>query len=214
MPVYNAGLINFVPASEPKFAQPARRNLLAPVLIAFLVLGIAIALVLRYTPHRTAKLTILKTTAYPTHTVFKAESLLVGRDRSQDDLYVFTTVRVEDELNLPLFLKDFTATLVTANGEKIETSAIQKQEFENLYTSFPALRPLASSPLLRETVVNTGQLAEGMILLHFPVTEEVWKQRRSATIHIALYHQGPISIVIPKDNGASSSDDSGAAADQ
>lgn len=185
--------------SELNFAQPARRNLLAPVLIAFLILGLIIALLIRFTPHNTADLAILKITLYPTHTVYKAESLLVGRDNVEDDLYVLTTVRVEDKLNLPLFIKDLTATLVTADGESIETSAIQKQDLPNLFTSFPALRPLASAPLARESLISAGQTAEGMVLLRFPVTEETWKERRSATLHIALYHQGPISIEIPKD---------------
>jgi hypothetical protein len=193
--------------SEPKFAQPERRNLLAPVLVAFLVLGIAIALVLRYTPRHTANLRILQTSIYPTHTVFKSDSILVNRDRSQDDLYVATTLSMEDKLNLPLFIKDFTATLVTATGEKLETSAVQNQDFENLYTTFPALRHLASSPLLRDTLIDSGKSAEGMVLLHFPVTEDVWNHRRSATLHVALYHQGRVSIVIPIGNHASSPQD-------
>jgi hypothetical protein len=196
-----------VSASEPKFAQSDRRNLLAPVLVAFLILGIAIALLLRYTPHSTARLTILKTSVYSAHTVFKSDSILVNRDRAQDDLYVVTRLRMEDRLNLPLFIKDFTATLVTAEGEKIETSAVQKQDLENLYTTFPALRPLATTPLLRDTLIDSGKGVEGMVLLHFPVTEEVWKHRRSATLHIALYHQGNVSIVIPAADEVSTNDD-------
>ncbi len=185
--------------SELNFAQPARRNLLVPVLVAFLILGIALVLVLRNTPRSTADLAILKTSLYPTHTVYKAESLVVGRDNIEDNLYVLTTVRVEDKLKLPLFIKDMTATLVTAEGETIEASAVQKQDLPNLYTSFPALRPLSSSPLLRETLINPGETSVGMVLLRFPVTEEAWKERRSATLNIALYHQGPVSIEIPKD---------------
>ena len=37
-----------MPVSDLKFAQPARRNLLAPVLLAFLILGIVLALLLRF----------------------------------------------------------------------------------------------------------------------------------------------------------------------
>jgi hypothetical protein len=191
--------------SEPKFSQPARQNLLAPVLVAFLILGIAIALVLRYTPHTIADLSILHTAIYPTHTVYKSDTLIVGRDRSQDDLYVLTTLRIQDRLNLPIFLKDFTATLRTSDGEQLTSSAVQKQDLDNLYTTFPALRPMASTPLLRETLIDPGHTAEGMVLLHFPVTKDVWDRRQSATLHVDLYHQGPISITIPQDNQVSSS---------
>ena len=110
--------------SDLKFAQPARRNLLVPVLLAFLILGIVLALVLRFTPHRTADLAITHTVVYPTHTVFKSDSIIVGNQHVEDALYVLTTLRIDDRLHLPLFLKDFTATLTTAEGEEITTSAV------------------------------------------------------------------------------------------
>jgi hypothetical protein len=182
---------------QPTFAQPARHNLLAPVLIAFTILGIAIALVVRYTPHKTADITITQTAIYPAHTVFKSDTILVGSERAQDDLYVLATLRIEDRLNLPIFLKDFTATLVTADGEEIHTNATEKQDIPALLGTFPALKDLASSPLLRETLIAPGQTAEGMVLLHFPVTQAVWNARKSAILNVDLYHQGPLTISIP-----------------
>jgi hypothetical protein len=185
-----------MPVSDLKFAQPARRNLLAPVLLAFLILGIVLALLLRFTPHKTADLTITRTAIYPTHTVFKSDSIIVANQRAEDALYVLTTLRIDDRLHLPLFLKDFTATLTTAEGEEITTSAVEKPDLENVYTSFPALKPLASEPLLRDTMISPGQSAEGMILLHFPITKEVWDHRRSAVLNIDLYHQGEQQVLI------------------
>ncbi len=179
------------------FAQPARRNLLAPVLIAFVLLGVVIALVVRYTPHKTADIAITGNAVYPAHTDFKSDTILVGRDHGQDDLYVLATLRIDDRLNLPLFLKDFTATLVTAEGEEIHTSAVEKQDIPNLFVTFPALEKLASPPLLRETLIAPGQSAEGMVLLHFPVTEAAWNTRKSAILTVDLYHQGPLAILIP-----------------
>jgi len=184
--------------SDLKFAQPARRNLLAPVLLAFLILGIVLALLLRFTPHRTADLAITRTTIYPTHTVFKSESIVVANQHAEDTLYVLTTLHVDDRLHLPLFLKDFTATLTTGEGEEVTTSAVEQLDLENVYTSFPGLRPLASEPLLRETMISPGQSAEGMILLHFPVTKEVWDHRRNAVLNVDLYHQGQQEIAITR----------------
>jgi hypothetical protein len=178
------------------FAQPVRRNLLAPVLIAFLLLGIVIALLIRATPHKTADLTITRTVVVPTHTVFKSNTTLVGHDQVQDDLYVLTTLHIGDELHLPLFLKDFTATLTTADGQEITTSATEKQDLDAVYTAFPTLKPFASEPLLRETMISPGKSAEGMLLLHFPVTKSVWDSRRNAALNVDLYHQGQQSILI------------------
>jgi hypothetical protein len=187
-----------MPVSDLKFAQPARSNLLAPVLLAFLILGITLALAIRFTPHKTADLDIVHTAIYPAHTVFKGESILVGHDQARDDLYVLTTLRVTDGLRLPLFLKDFTATLTTGDGQEITTSAIEKDDIASVYSAFPALKPLASEPLLRETMINPGQSTQGMILLHFPITQDVWDHRRTAVLNVDLYHQGQQGVMISR----------------
>jgi len=184
-------------SSTPTFPQPARRNLLAPVLLAFLVLGIIIALVLRYTPYKTADLTITRTTVFPTHTSFAPmNTLVIGQGQSQDDLYVLAILRIDNRLRLPLFLKDFTADLVTADGRQISTSALEQDGLPTLYTVFPAIKPLASDPLLRESLIEPGQSAEGMVVLHFPITLDTWNRRRSATLNVDLYHQGQQSVLI------------------
>jgi hypothetical protein len=185
-----------LPVSDLKFAQPVRRNLLVPVLLAFLILGIILALVLRFTPHKTAELAITRTIIFPTHTVFKSETIVVSNQHAEDDLYILTTLRIDDQLHLPLFLKDFTATLTTAEGEQITTSAVEKRDLDTVYTSFPALKAVATEPLLRDSIVNPGGSAEGMILLHFPVTKDVWDRRRSAVLNVDLYHQGEQEVLI------------------
>ncbi len=180
-----------------KFSQSTNRNLLAPVLIAFLLLGVVIALVIRHTPKQTIDLTITHTAIYPAHTVFKSDSLVVGSDKAEDDLYVLATLRVDDPLHLPLFLKDFTATLTTADDQQITTSAAEEKDLPNIYTSFPALKPLASPPLRRETIIAPSSSVEGMVLLHFPVTLDVWNHRKSAILNVDLYHGGAFPITIP-----------------
>jgi hypothetical protein len=183
--------------SDLQFAQPARRNLLVPVLLAFLILGIVLALFLRLIPNHTADLAITHTAVYPAHTVFKSESMVVANQRAEDNLYVLATLHIDDRLHVPLFLKDFTGTLTTAEGEEVTSSAIEKQDLDAVYTSFPEVKALATTPLLRETMIAPGQSAEGMILLRFPVAQDVWDRRRSATLNIELYHQGQQSILIP-----------------
>jgi hypothetical protein len=193
--------------AELTFSQPARRNLATPILLALAVLAVAAFLVFYFTPHTTADVTVKKTAVYATHIVFRSDSIVVGRDPVQDEVYVLLTVHIEDRLRLPLFLKDFTATLTPSNpdgtpAEDITTSAIEKLDVPNLYTSFPALKTLADQQatplLLRETQIEPGQSAEGLVLLHFPVTQAAWDARKSATLSIALYHQQPLAVPIPK----------------
>jgi hypothetical protein len=188
------------------FSQPARRNLVVPIVIAIIALVVAGGLVIQFTPHSIADVTIPHTAVYAAHTVFKGETIVVGGDRAQDDLYVVATVRVENRLRLPLFIKDFTATFTPANpdgtpGEPVTTSAAQKLDLPNLFTTFPAVKTIADeelkSPLLRETQIDPGHSAEGLLFLHFPITQADWDHRKSATLSIDTYHQGPIVVTIP-----------------
>ncbi|GGA76860.1 hypothetical protein GCM10011507_30230 [Edaphobacter acidisoli] len=176
--------------STPAFPQPARSNLLVPVIVAFFVLGMVIVLVLRFTPQTTADLSTSHTIVYPIHTEIKGESIAVGSTETQDDLYVFTNVHVSNRIRYPIFLKDFTATITTEDGEQITTSAVEKDDLPNLFTSYPALKPFASTPLLRETVIDPGQSADGTVILHFPITQSVWDHRRTAVLDVDLYHEG------------------------
>ena len=184
--------------ADPTFSQSERRNLVLPVALAAALFAAAAYLVLRCTPHRTADLAITHTATWQAHTVFKSDSIVVGRDQAQDDLYVLATLRIDDRLKLPLFLKDITATLTTADGGTLDASAVEKPELEPLYTTFPALRRLASAPLLRDAEVAPGQSAEGMVLLRVPVTQEIWDHRKSAILTVALYHQPPQTVTLPK----------------
>jgi hypothetical protein len=185
-----------------QFAQPVRRNLLVPVLLAFLILGIVLALVLKFTPHKTADLAVTRTSVYQAHTVFKSDTIVVGNQHTEDDLYVVTTLHIDDRLDLPLFIKDYTATLTTADGEEVTTSAVEKRDLDNVYASFPDLKALASDALLRDTMISPGQSAEGMILLHFPVTKDAWDHRRRAVLNVDLYHQGQQEVLIGRGSEA------------
>lgn len=181
------------------FSQPERRSYVVPILVVLVIVAAAFGLLYAFTPHRVAELSVTHTAILPTHTVFESKSIMVGaRDQAQDDLYVVATVKIEDKLRLPIFIKDITGTLTTSDGAQVTASAAQKNDFESIYTSFPKLRSIVSTPLLRETEIQPGQSAEGMVLLHFSVPGTVWEQRSGATITIDTYHQGQLTVAVPK----------------
>jgi hypothetical protein len=188
-------------------SQPERRSYLVPILVALLVLGVAGLLVLRLTPRTTADVTITRVAPFASHIIFKADTIVVGRDQAQDDLYLITTVRITNHLHLPLFLKDFNATFIPGpntpgEGLPVTTSAVEKADLPNLFTSFPDLGKLASSQtaplLLRDTRINPNETTEGYVILHFPVTAAAWDQRQDATLTIDLYHQQSLTVALPK----------------
>ncbi|HZY63705.1 MAG TPA: hypothetical protein VFE38_14385 [Edaphobacter sp.] len=187
-----------------KFAQTSNRNIIVPVLIAFMLLGAAIALVVRQTPRQTVDLTISHVVVYPTHTVFKSDSIKVGSDRTEDNLFVLLTLKIDNPQHLPIFLKDFTATLNSFDDGIMTVRAADAKDLSNIYTSFPGLKPLASAPLRREVLISPGTAVEGMVLLSFPITEDVWNHRRSAVLDVSFYHEGKFSVSIPfNSNGVS-----------
>jgi hypothetical protein len=186
--------------SELSFSQPQseRRSFLAPAIVVVLIAAIGFALIWFLTPHRIADLTITHTAVVPEHTVFASSSKVVGSETAQDDLYVFVTVRIENKLKLPITINDIGGTLTAPDDTVTPASAIGKNDRDSLYLSFPALKPLASAPLNPETVIQPGGQAEGMVLLHFPFPEADWKNRKAAAIVIDTYHQGPLTVEIPK----------------
>jgi hypothetical protein len=186
--------------SEPTFSQSERRNFLLPVLMALVIVGAVFGYVY-LVPHRIADITITHTAILPTNTVFSNGTTLVGhQDESQNDLYVLTTIRIDNRLKVPLTIDAINGTLTPQdeNADPSSVSAIQKSDLDAVYMAFPALKPLASAPLLRESSIQPGDHVEGMVLLNFPVTEADWNHRKSATVTIAFYHRDPFTITIPK----------------
>lgn len=184
---------------ELTFSQPERRNFAVPALLALAVLGIAAALLYFFTPHRIADVTVTHDAILSKQTVMKSGSQLVGsQDETQDYLFVVATVRIDDKLKLPIFIKDITATLTAPDDTITTASAVEKNDLDTWYQNFADLKALAGPPLLRETAIQPNDHAEGIVLIDFPVTQAAWDQRKSATITIDLYYQGPLTVTFPK----------------
>ncbi len=189
--------------AELQFSQAGGRNYLVPALIVVVLASLAGAAMYFFTPHRIAQLSVVRTAVVPIHTVFKgaalgATNMKVLGDQGEDDLYVLVTVRVKDDLKLPIFIKDLTGTIVAADGSQISTSAVQKRDLDTLYQTYPKLKGPGGTPLLRETEIPPGASTEGTVVLHFPVPQSVWDGRSAATVTVDTYHQGPLTLAVPK----------------
>ncbi len=192
------------PVADLTFSQPARRNLLVPILLALAVLAAVTYAVLRLTPHTTADVAVTHSAVFPSHVVFKSSSIVLNSDQAQDDIYILTTLNITNHLHLPLFLKDFHGTFVPGSAAQtlpLTTSAIEKSDLANLFVTFPGLKALADTqgvqPLYREARIDPGQTVQGYVVLHFAGTQELWDKRQNATIAIDLYHQPSLTADIP-----------------
>ena len=178
---------------EPTFSQPDRRNFALPILLALGILAVAAGLLAYFFPYKKPQLAITHSAVYIGRTVFERQNYqngtnVVGQGPSaEDDLYVLTTVHVSNPLRVPLTLNDFTATLTAGDGSQMKIAAIEKPDLSTVFTAFPALKPLVTTPLLRETTIAPGQSADGVIVLPFPVSKTAWDQRQSAILTIEFY---------------------------
>ncbi len=189
--------------SSPTFSQSGRPNLTIPLIGIVSLLIVFAGLAYRLLPHSEVSATITSVQLHPIVTTFKRQTqtggfkLLNDQPASESDLYVIPSVRIDDHINTPLFLKDFHVTLVTADGE-LHTSAIEKNDLPTVYSAFPEIKPLMAQPLLRESTVAPNSSAQGTILLQFPMPQSVWDNRQSATLTIDFYHQDSLNIPFPK----------------
>jgi hypothetical protein len=184
------------------FAQSERRNYTVPILISLALLGVAAGLLYHAFAGKTVIAIVTHTTAHPVQVLYQQPITgafkVVGQNKQgETDLYLISTLRIENHLTDPLFLKDFTLSFATPEGER-RTSAIEKNDLDIVYTAFPEIKPLMATPLLRESEIAPGATAEGTILAQFPIPQTLWDQRQSATLTIDLYHQPSITIPIPK----------------
>jgi hypothetical protein len=195
-PVVAAAILNSV--ADLKFSQPARQNFLLPILGALAVLAAAFALYMHLAPVATIDITVPHTNIFGAHTIFKPEGggdmTVIRPDKAEDDLYILATLHLDNHTKLPIFLKDFTSTLITPDGQILNSSATEKDEFANLYTAFADLKKMATTPLLRETEIPPGQSAEGMVLFHFPTSKDAWHDRKSASVTVDFYHQASQTV--------------------
>ena len=171
--------------------------------MAVIFLSIAGSVAYRVLPHSEVAATITHVTVHAADTVLKAQpgngafKVLKQESITETDLYIIPTIRIDDHLGVPLFLKDFHVVVNTAYGE-IRASAVEQNDLLIVYNAFPEIKPLMGTPLLREASVAPKQSTEGNLMLHFTMPQNIWDNRQSATLTIDFYHQDSITIPFPK----------------
>ena len=182
---------------EPAFAQPERRSFLLPILLALAALGIAIALAIHFFPATTINIDHIRTTVVPTQTLLKGNSI-VGTGELDQVLFVASTIRVDNQLRVPIYLDDFHLTYIDASNAELTVEGTGKRDLPDLETNFPALKPLLTTPLLRETAIDPGKAVQGTVVFGLKISKDIWDQRKSAVIKVDLYHQHPVYVTIPR----------------
>lgn len=192
-------------AKAPRFTQVDPRHpvqaALLPLLAALLALAVlAVGLFYFTRPAVIADGAITGIIVFPVHSVAKANlgtPGTLGEAEVQDEMYVLCHVRVTNRLQkLPLFIQNETATLTLADGQELHNTAASPSSIPRFFQAYPAAHTVADIPLPDDTRLDPGKSAQGLILVHFPVSQDAWDGRRSAVLAVGFYNQVPVTLVI------------------
>lgn len=191
-----------------QIAPPLDRNSSVPkFLIAAAVMIVAGIAVFMLNPRKTADISVQKVDLFAPHTEMNAtpgvNQVIGAAASSEDDLYVVATVNITDKLRLPIFVDTYSATLVAADGGKVDATVISGSLLPRLGVTFPQILPLVSAPTPKpinfDDSVSPGQTLVGSVVLLFPqASAKVWQTKKSATLTVGLAHDAaPLTVALP-----------------
>ncbi len=99
------------------------------------------------------------------------------------------TMTLRNTADRPLWIKNLTARLTTADGNTFDDAAASAVDLDRYYQGFPALKESSEPPLSPETKLLAGAQQKGTIIVSFKVTKEAFNQRKALTVTIQPYDQ-------------------------
>jgi hypothetical protein len=115
----------------------------------------------------------------------------------QNTLLSAVTLTLRNTGQKPLWIHSITARLTTADGKTFDDNAASGADLDRYAQSFPVLKQNAQPPLLPETKILPGGEQRGTVVVSFPVTQQVFDQRKSLAVSIQPYDQ-PLPVVLTK----------------
>jgi len=170
-------------------------------IVAGLVMCIAIgiyAVLGRTPPFASGEITAVW--AHPQHTDtsgLDANGMPIPK-QSVDLVMVFTTVKLQNLTNHPLFLGNVTTNVTLDDGSIAHCYAANKGDYDRIFVAYPNipvphLAPI--SPL--DTTIDPGQTVEGTFVSAFKMTQQQWDARKKLDYTFSFRYQ-PALTVAPK----------------
>ena len=175
-------------------------HVVVAALIAGLVVSIAIAAYVianQKPPFGSGEITAIW--AHPQHTDtsgFDASGAPIEK-QSVDQVMVFTTVKLQNLTNHPLFLGNVTTNVTLADGTIAHCYAANKGDYERIFVAYPDIPVPHSTPISPlDTTIDPGQTVEGTFVSAFMMTQQQWDARKSLDYTFAFRYQ-PALVVTP-----------------
>ena len=116
---------------------------------------------------------------------------------NENAVLVAVNVTIRNSPERPLWIHTIKATLKTDSGE-FSDDAASSSDFARYFQAFPALKEHAlGSALVPEQKIGPGALAQGTVVVSFPVTQDAFDKRKSLSVVIQPYDQA-VPVVLTK----------------
>ncbi|HVI07887.1 MAG TPA: hypothetical protein VND65_06290 [Candidatus Binatia bacterium] len=112
----------------------------------------------------------------------------------QNSTLAAITLTLKNSGERALWIHDIAAKVVTASGEQ-KADVASAVDFDRYYQAFPALKENTQQALAPEEKLQPGQEIKRTVIVSFPVTLDVFNQRKSLSVMIQPYDQ-PVPIVL------------------
>jgi len=114
----------------------------------------------------------------------------------QNSVMVAINVSFQNNGDKPYWIHTIQAEIETASGNFTDDAA-SPADFGRYYQGFPALKQYAVEPLAREAKIEPGGKTAGTIIVTFPVTPDVFANRKLLKVTVQPYDQ-PAPLVMTK----------------
>ena len=114
----------------------------------------------------------------------------------QNSVLVALTFTLRNSGKKSLWVHNIEGKLVAPSGES-SGDAVSAIDFDRYYQAFPALKANALAALAPEDKLQPGQELKRTVMVSFPVTLDVFNQRRSVSVIVQPYDQ-PVPVVLTK----------------
>ncbi len=169
-----------VPITEefdsPKHTMPDA----APVIIALLIVGIAVA-VIAY---------VFRATPVATGTIDEAYAVTVP---SQNTVLVTVQLTIKNVTKETLHLRNINITARTDQGEFSDDFA-SLADFDRYYRAFPDLKQHSVEGLPRDLKIPAGAQVTGSVIVSFPMSKETFDKRRALVASVNFVGERPVEI--------------------
>jgi hypothetical protein len=109
----------------------------------------------------------------------------------QNMVMVAINVTVQNNADKPSWIHTIGATLDTGKG-KFDDDASPAVDAQRYFQAFPALKQHAVAFLMPEARLDPKNKTSGMIVVSFPVTQDVFNARKSLTVTVTPYDEMPV----------------------